>query len=89
MRARLAKLDEGVLASQGVHAPLRNPGIRSPDLLVPPPLVRPRTAAAVTRKVLQHPWYQQAQRLSIYVSMPSSELRTDAIVLDALGQGAA
>lgn len=60
MRARLANLNEGALASQ---------------------------SAAVTRKVLQHPWYQQAQRLSIYISMPTSELRTDAIVLDALAQG--
>ncbi|CAD6571094.1 MAG: hypothetical protein CYPHOPRED_004300 [Cyphobasidiales sp. Tagirdzhanova-0007] len=41
-------------------------------------------SAAVTARVLAHPSYIAADRLSIYISMPTSELRTDDIVRHAL-----
>lgn len=37
--------------------------------------------------ILSLPQYQKATRLSIYLSMPQGELRTDAIVRDALDKG--
>lgn len=43
-------------------------------------------ADVVIAKILQHPIYKRAKRLSVYISMPTSELRTDAIIQDALSQ---
>ncbi|KAL7006691.1 hypothetical protein EMMF5_003858 [Cystobasidiomycetes sp. EMM_F5] len=38
----------------------------------------------VIKKILQHPWYTNAKRVSVYTSMPHSELQTDKIIHDAL-----
>jgi len=43
-------------------------------------------SAKVTETVLALPQYQSASRLSMYLSMPKSELSTDCIVRDALSQ---
>ncbi|KAK9899974.1 hypothetical protein P389DRAFT_165071 [Cystobasidium minutum MCA 4210] len=43
-------------------------------------------SVAVTKKILNDPIYQRAKRISIYISLPTSELRTDAIIQDALSQ---
>lgn len=53
----------------------------------PPSIPFLQPAAAVTRKILTHPSYVQAKRLSIYISMPTGELRTDDLVKDALENG--
>lgn len=47
----------------------------------------PGLAVAVTKKVLGLPEYQNATRLSIYLSMPSGEVSTSSIVRDALNHG--
>lgn len=45
------------------------------------------TAAAVVSRVLASAWYQRAQNVSCYLSTPTGEVNTDAIILDALAKG--
>lgn len=45
------------------------------------------TAAIVTDRLLSLPEYEAAQRLSVYLSMPSGEITTSSIVRDAFNKG--
>ena len=78
MRQKLASLDERTLAEQS--------GLTFAGLLYLDTESLVRLGSAVTAKVLAHPAYQNATRLSVYISMPKGELRTDAIVRHALDQ---
>lgn len=48
-------------------------------------VVRESQAAQTAIKATKQ--YQQAQRISIYLSMPTGELQTDGLIRDALGSG--
>lgn len=44
-------------------------------------------SAAVSKKIISFKPYQDAKRIGIYLSMPTGEVQTDAIVRHALGSG--
>jgi len=44
-------------------------------------------ASRATKALLSMPEYHEAQRISVYLSMPGGEISTTSIVRDALGQG--
>jgi 5-formyltetrahydrofolate cyclo-ligase len=44
-----------------------------------------KLAESVTNKLLSHPFYLSSRSISIYLSMPKSEIQTEVIVSNALG----
>lgn len=44
-------------------------------------------SAALTQRILAHPTYQRATAVCLFLSMPTGEVRTDALLRDALAAG--
>lgn len=50
-------------------------------------MLMPQVAQAVTRLLLDQPYYKQARTVACYLSMSHGELRTNGIVDDILASG--
>ena len=84
IRNSLSKIDESSLSAQGLRNSLF-------DLILTDLVSNTSNyhiyllkATTVTSRVLTHPSYLNAKRISVYLSMPTSELRTDEIMRHAL-----